>query len=164
VFSHVAILIAFGSRRSSGSEIDCRSGAGGGVRLARCSARVLGVWWNLGRRAALAEVDGRPRFVPARGATLAVAAALIGAAVVVLARADLILGFVPRWASQAAAGVLGAVFVLRAVGDFRLMGFFKSVRGTGLRCGTCGSTRRCVCFSGSGRGGLVLPRFRGHRG
>jgi Protein of unknown function (DUF3995) len=59
-----------------------------------------------------------------------VAAALIGAAVVVLARADLILGFVPCWVSHGAAGVLGAVFVLRALGDFRLMGFFKSVRGT----------------------------------
>ena len=88
----------------------------------------FGGTWGAG--AAVAEIDGRPRFVPSRGATLAVAAALIGAAVVVLARAGLILGFVPRWASQGAAGVLGAVFVLRAVGDFRLMGFFKSVRGT----------------------------------
>ena len=94
----------------------------------------LHVFWAFGgtwgARAAVAEIDGRPRFVPSRGATLVVAAALIGAAVVMLARAGLILGFVPRWASQGAAGVLGAVFVLRAVGDFRLMGFFKSVRGT----------------------------------
>ena len=114
----------------------------------------FGGTWGAG--AAVAEIDGRPRFVPSRGATLAVAAALIGAAVVVLARADLILGFVPRWASQGAAGVLGAVFVLRAVGDFRLMGFFKSVRVPGLRCATRGSTRRCACFSGSGRGGWRL--------
>jgi hypothetical protein len=78
----------------------------------------FGGTWGAG--AAVAEIDGRLRFVPSRGATLAVAAALIGAAVVVLARADLI-GFVPRWASRWAAGVLGAVFVLRAVGDFRLM-------------------------------------------
>jgi len=94
----------------------------------------LHVFWAFGgtwgSAAAIAEIDGRPRFTPSRGATLAVAAALVSAALVVLVRADLILAFVPRWASQWAAGVLGAVFVLRALGDFRLMGFFKSVRGT----------------------------------
>lgn len=88
----------------------------------------FGGTWGAG--AAVAEIDGRPRFVPSRGATLAVAAALIGAAVVVLASGDLILCFAPRWASQWAAGVLGAVFVVRALGDFRLIGFFKSVKGT----------------------------------
>jgi hypothetical protein len=76
----------------------------------------FGGTWGAG--AAVAEIDGRPRFAPSRGATLAVAAALIGAAVVVLVTADLILGFMPRWASQWAAGLLGAVFVLRALGDF----------------------------------------------
>ena len=86
-----------------------------------------GLW---GSGAGVAEIDGRPRFVPSRGATLAVAAALAGAAGVVLARADLILRSAPPWTSQWAAGVLGAVFVLRSIGDFRLMGFFKSVRGT----------------------------------
>jgi hypothetical protein len=88
----------------------------------------FGGTWGAG--AAIAEIDGRPRFVPSRGATLAVAAALAGAAVVVLARAGLILGSMPPWASQWAAALLGAVFVLRSIGDFRLMGFFKSARGT----------------------------------
>ena len=94
----------------------------------------LHVYWacggSLGTGVAVAEIAGRPRFVPSRSATLAVAAALSAAAVVVLARADLILGSVPPWASQWAAVVLGAVFVLRSIGDFRVMGFFKSVRGT----------------------------------
>lgn len=49
-----------------------------------------------------------------------------------LARAELILGSLPPWTSQWAATVLGAVFVLRSIGDFRLVGFFKSVRGTGF--------------------------------
>jgi hypothetical protein len=62
-----------------------------------------GTW---GSGAAIAELDGRPRFVPSRGATLAVAAALAGATCVVLARADLILGFLPPRVSQWAA--LGA--------------------------------------------------------
>ena len=94
----------------------------------------LHVFWAFGGAwgsgAAIAEIDGRPRFVPSRGATLAVAAALAGAGVVVLARADLILASVSPWISQCAAAVLAAVFVLRSIGDFRLMGFFKSVRGT----------------------------------
>ena len=94
----------------------------------------LHVFWAFGGTwgvwAAVAEIHGRPRFVPSKGATLVVAAALAAAAVVVLTRAHLILGSVPPWASQSAAAVLGTVFVLRSIGDFRLMGFFKSVRGT----------------------------------
>jgi hypothetical protein len=94
----------------------------------------LHVFWAFGGTwgsgAAIAEIDGRPRFVPSRGATLAVAAALAGAGVVVLAKADLIFASVPPWTSQCAAAGLGAVLVLRSMGDFRLMGFFKSVRGT----------------------------------
>jgi hypothetical protein len=88
----------------------------------------FGGTWGAG--AAVAEINGRPRFVPSKGATLLVAAALAAAAVVVLTRAHLVLGSVPPWASQWAAAVLGAVFVLRSIGDFRVMGFFKSVRGT----------------------------------
>ena len=88
----------------------------------------FGGTWGAG--AAVAEINGRPRFVPARGATLVVAAALAVAGVVVLTRAHLVLGFVPSGASRWASAVLGAVFVLRSIGDFRLMGFFKSVRGT----------------------------------
>jgi len=44
--------------------------------------------------------------------------------------ADLILGFVPRWASQWAAGVLGAVFVLR--GRLAISAWWG-----GLVCGAC---------------------------
>ena len=88
----------------------------------------FGGTWGAG--AAVAEIDGRPRFVPSRGATLAVAVALAGAAVVVLARVGLILGSLSPRVSQWAAALLGTVFVLRSIGDFRVMGFFKSVRRT----------------------------------
>ena len=94
----------------------------------------LHVFWAFGgtwgASVAVAEINGRPRFVPSKGATLIVAAALAVAGVVVLTRAHLVLDSVPPWASRWAATVLGAVFVLRSIGDFRLMGFFKSVRGT----------------------------------
>ena len=36
----------------------------------------------------------------------------------------------PFWLSQWSAGVLSLVFCVRAVGDFRFVGFFKRVRGT----------------------------------
>ena len=88
----------------------------------------LGGTWGTG--AAIPEIDGRPRFVPSPRATLAVAAALAGAAVGMLARVDVIALPVPAWASRWLAAGLGAVFVLRSIGDFRLIGFFKSVRGT----------------------------------
>ena len=107
-------------------------GAALGAIFAFLSA--LHVFWALGGTwgagAAVAEIHGRPRFVPSKGATLVVAAALAAAAVVVLTRAHLVFGFVPPWASRWAAAVLGAVFVLRSIGDFHVMGFFKSVKGT----------------------------------
>jgi len=88
----------------------------------------FGGTWGAG--AAIPEIGGRPRFVPSRFGTLAVAAALAAAAVIVLARAELILISAPPWASRWPAVALGAAFVLRAIGDFRLVGFFKFVRST----------------------------------
>ena len=97
----------------------------------------LHVFWAFGGSAAgsaaIPEVAGRPAFVPSRLATLAVAAALMLAALVALAQGGWLAldrWLVPAWVARAACGVLGAVFVLRAIGEFRLVGFFKSVRGT----------------------------------
>ena len=94
----------------------------------------LHVVWAFGGRlasgAVIPEIGGRPAFRPSPAMTLVVAALLAAAALVVLVRAQILLpSFPPRLATVAAA-VLGAVLVLRAVGDFRLVGFFKTVRGT----------------------------------
>ena len=75
-------------------------------------------------------MHGKPAFVPGRAATLAVATALFAAAMVSLAQAGLILTGWPRWIPRLGAIGLGCIMVLRAIGDFRLIGFFKSVRGT----------------------------------
>ena len=48
----------------------------------------------------------------------------------VLARADLILRAIPTKLTTLACLVLGAVFVLRAIGEFRTLGFFKTITGT----------------------------------
>lgn len=93
----------------------------------------LHVYWALGGKtpggAFIPEVAGRRAFTPGRGARLAVAVALSVAALLVLARSGLLPGL-PAAPVAWACGLLGAAFVLRAIGEFRLVGFFKTVRGT----------------------------------
>jgi hypothetical protein len=69
-------------------------------------------------------------FVPSARTTLVVALALIGAATLVAMRAGLFAGAVSHWTVQAAVGGIALVFVARAVGDFKLVGFFKRNDGT----------------------------------
>ena len=89
-------------------------------------------WAALGTSGSVAvpEVNGRPAFVPGRGVTVLVAVALAAASLVVLARVGVVLPGLPTWLTRAAAGVLGATFVLRAIGERNLVGFFKRVHGT----------------------------------
>jgi hypothetical protein len=56
--------------------------------------------------------------------------ALSAAAAVCAARAGLLAVDAPAWLAPTGVWVLTAVFVGRAVGDFRTVGFFKRVRGT----------------------------------
>jgi hypothetical protein len=95
---------------------------------------LLHVHWALGGRtawiAAVPEVSGRPAFVPGVGVTLLVAVALATCAVLVLATAGLIATPLPSRLLQIAMDLLGLVFLLRAFGDFRLVGVTKRVRGT----------------------------------
>jgi hypothetical protein len=93
------------------------------------------VYWALGGRrsieAAVPEVNGRPTFAPTPLATLGVALALALGATIVLVRAGL-WTTVPLSAHMAVWGTwtLALIFLARAVGDFRLVGFTKRVRGT----------------------------------
>lgn len=118
---------------------------------------MLHVYWAAGGRAGraaavpeLPEPGGRKAFDPTPGATLLVALALTLAALVVLGRARLWTpSAVPPTVFDAGTWLLAAVFLLRAVGDFRLVGFFKRVRGTRFAAReTPGSTRRSASSSG----------------
>jgi hypothetical protein len=93
------------------------------------------LYWAAGGRvgaaAAVPERSGRPVFTPRPPATVAAGLAFALAGGIVLARAsvwelpvvfDRLVG-VATWA-------IGLIFLLRAIGDFRLVGFFKRVRGT----------------------------------
>jgi hypothetical protein len=95
---------------------------------------LLHVYWaigpHVGESAVVPSVDGKPLFQPFRLATIAVALALFGAAGVVAIRSAIFP--VPALAFLALIGCWGlvAVFSLRAIGDFRYLGFFKRVTGT----------------------------------
>ena len=91
--------------------------------------------WGLGgaipREAATPAGQPGPRlFTPGPAATLAVAFGLAIAAAVVLGRSGwLSLPFSPAWLRLGALA-LGALFLVRAVGESRYLGLFKSVRDT----------------------------------
>ena len=71
-----------------------------------------------GNSAAIPEINGAPAFKPGKAATAAVGLVLLGTAAIVL------LEVTPLVAGAA------AILILRAIGDFRLVGFFKRVRGS----------------------------------
>ena len=79
---------------------------------------------------AIPTIDGRPTFTPGRATTLAVALALAAAAVTVMLRVGLLDSPIPPAVVRVGTGLLGLAFVLRAIGDFRLVGFFKTVRNS----------------------------------
>ncbi|MCP3957705.1 MAG: DUF3995 domain-containing protein [bacterium] len=95
-----------------------------------CAFHVIGafgVWVDL---PVIPELPDRVLAHPSSISWLGVAAALALAVLVVLTRGDLILRFVPPWFSTLACLVLGAVFVLRSIGELRMFGFFRSITGT----------------------------------
>lgn len=95
---------------------------------------LLHLYWSVvgvsSRSVALPEVDGRPVFVPSRLASFAVAASLAAAGYLILARGGLLSTPLPAGVVRAGAAGVGTAFLFRAIGDFRLVGFFKRVRET----------------------------------
>ena len=92
------------------------------------------VYWAFGGRiamvAAIPELRGAPSFVPGRIATLLVASSLFSCAALVGAASGFIDAPVPAVAIQWSCFGLALLLLLRAIGDFRLVGFFKTVRGS----------------------------------
>ena len=69
-------------------------------------------------------------FTPSKPATALVGIALSLLAAIVIMRAGLLPPIVAPWVLQWAVSLASAVMALRAIGDFRLVGFFKRVRGS----------------------------------
>lgn len=99
-----------------------------------CVLSLLHVGWALGWRGGqvqvLPERDGAPLFRPGPLSTLAVAAVLFLAALIVTQRAGLGRELLPAALVGPLCWAVSAALVLRAVGEFRYVGFFKRVRGT----------------------------------
>ena len=95
---------------------------------------LLHVYWAFGGRLGLhgviPEVGGATTFQPSRRATLLVACALAAASTLLLCRSGVVATPLPAAWLRAALYALASVFALRAIGDFRVAGFFKRVRGT----------------------------------
>jgi quinol-cytochrome oxidoreductase complex cytochrome b subunit len=92
------------------------------------------VFWALGGRlgfvSAIPEVNGQRAFTPTRTATFAVAFALFVASVLVLGRAGVFSSLAPAAFFKWPVIVMGLIFLVRGVGDVKLVGLFKRVRGT----------------------------------
>jgi hypothetical protein len=94
----------------------------------------LHVYWaaggSWGKQIAIPEIKGQPAFMPSRISTTAVAVALAGAASVAILRGFFLFSSFPGSPAHWATIAIGFVFFIRAVGEFRLVGLFKRVRGT----------------------------------
>lgn len=80
--------------------------------------------------ATLPHIGDRPAFVPSKTGTLAVAFALGGCALLILGRLGLLGSAAPDWLYRWGTLLLAVLLALRAIGDFRLVGFFKRIRSS----------------------------------
>ena len=92
------------------------------------------VYWAFGGRfakvAAIPELRGAPSFVPGRMTTLLVACGLFACAALIGATTGFIDVPVQAIVLEWSCFGLALLLLLRAIGDFRLVGFFKTVRGS----------------------------------
>ncbi len=91
-------------------------------------------YWALGgtalKSSAVPKVQGRAVFIPTAGATLVVALGLTLCAWLVAATAGLLASPISPTSLSWLTFALGLALLARAVGDFRLVGFFKRERNT----------------------------------
>jgi hypothetical protein len=91
---------------------------------------LLHLYWacggKRGRAHAVPTANGGSRlFTPSSIGTLAVAAALLLAAYILLGRMGIGASLLPQWVFNWGTWAIALVFLARAVGEFRYVGFFK---------------------------------------
>ena len=95
---------------------------------------LLHFYWAAGNRrgasSAVPTRDGQPLFRPGALATASVGVALLLAAALSLEYTGVLALSLPPWLTSLGMWTLGVVFLVRAVGDFRYVGFFKRHTGT----------------------------------
>lgn len=91
-------------------------------------------WLTGGRKGSAAAIpsDGtKSLFQPSRLATGVVALLLAAAGLLIFVLGSIVpQALLPHWLIQSGGWLLAIVFVLRAIGDFRWVGFFKQRRNT----------------------------------
>ncbi len=92
------------------------------------------VYWaaggSRGGQSAIPMVNGERLFTPSTSATLAIAALLFLAMLIVLGRIGIWGANLPDWVFYVGTLGISLAFLIRAVGDFRYVGFFRSITDT----------------------------------
>ncbi|WP_024863928.1 DUF3995 domain-containing protein [Leptospira licerasiae] len=92
----------------------------------------LHIYWAFGEKrisvTVIPETNGKPAFIPSRGLTLLVALALFGFGAVALWSSGNI--FAQNKMSAVFSLLISFIFLGRAIGDFRLVGYFKKIKNT----------------------------------
>ena len=92
------------------------------------------IYWALGGEAgkagAIPSRDGIPVIRPRAGQTALVGLALLVMAGVALLGSRVLPSPLPHWMARSGCVAVALVFLARAIGDFRYVGFFKRVRGS----------------------------------
>jgi hypothetical protein len=99
------------------------------------SLSVLHIYWAVGGKQNLAEAlpqhtSGKSVFIPSAGITWVVALGLLGFALITLSAMPNLQGFLPIklvfWLNV----IIGSIFLVRAIGDFKYVGFSKKIKNT----------------------------------
>jgi len=97
---------------------------------------VLHIFWALGgswgSEVAIPSANGKRTMNPSALATVLVAVALLMAMFTILGRLGVLGAVLPPWVFYWGSLGISLIFLLRAIGDFRVVGFFKQIRDTGF--------------------------------
>ncbi len=96
---------------------------------------LLHIYWVFGgtsfMNAVLPETEGNKKlFIPGKLITIAVAAGLLLFAIISLSASSLINSYINKNYTVYGNAFIGFIFFIRAIGDFKYAGFFKTVKQT----------------------------------
>lgn len=107
-----------------------------GILLAAVFAvlSLLHIYWALGGRlasgVAVPVVEGERTFNPSLLGTMLVAIALLIAMFTIIGQLGLLGAAIPKWIFRWGTCGIALIFFLRAIGEFKLVGFFKQATNT----------------------------------
>jgi hypothetical protein len=99
------------------------------------SLAVIHIYWGFGGKSGSAAAiptkeNNKPVISPGPVDCFVVGIALLSIGIFVLIKAGIILFGVPAWLLNCGLWVIAAVFFLRAIGEFKYIGFFKKIKTT----------------------------------